>query len=180
MNYKHGKIYSIRNTVDDDIYIGSTCQRLSQRMVKHRFNAKQEVCSNYRLYQKMNELGIDKFYIELVIEYPCENKDQLRAKEGEYIREVGTLNMLIAGRTTKHYREEHKEKMSKYQKVYRVENKDNLKQQKVEYRQRDDVIEKRKLKIVCSCGCQIRKEDIRRHERTKKHQEALNNLNINI
>ena len=74
-------------------------------------------------------------------------------------------------------RSKHKEKMAEYQKVYRIENKDKLKQQKVEYRKKGYVIEKRKLKIVCSCGCEVRKEDIRRHERTKKHQEGLNNLN---
>ena len=27
--------------------------------------------------------------------------------------------------------------------------------------------------MICSCGCEVRKEDIRRHERTKKHQNAL-------
>ena len=35
-NYQNGKIYCIRNTIDDDVYVGSTTQALSQRMEKHR------------------------------------------------------------------------------------------------------------------------------------------------
>jgi predicted GIY-YIG superfamily endonuclease len=36
MDYKNGKIYCIRNKINDDVYIGSTTQPLSQRMAKHR------------------------------------------------------------------------------------------------------------------------------------------------
>ena len=39
-DYKNGKIYCIRNTLDDNIYVGSTTQPLSKRMVKHRCDAK--------------------------------------------------------------------------------------------------------------------------------------------
>ena len=38
--YQHGKIYSIRNNINDDIYIGSTTTTLCNRMVKHRCFAK--------------------------------------------------------------------------------------------------------------------------------------------
>ena len=37
-DYSQGKIYCIRNTISDEIYIGSTCQSLSQRMAQHRRN----------------------------------------------------------------------------------------------------------------------------------------------
>ena len=39
-DFKNGKIYCIRNTIDDDIYVGSTCQPLSKRMAKHRVDMK--------------------------------------------------------------------------------------------------------------------------------------------
>ena len=29
--------------------------------------------------------------------------------------------------------------------------------------------EKRKIKIICSCGCELRKSDFRRHEKSQKH-----------
>ena len=33
--------------------------------------------------------------------YPCENEEQLNKREGEIIREIGTVNKQIAGRTHK-------------------------------------------------------------------------------
>lgn len=46
----------------------------------------------------MNEQGIENFEIEVVEEFPCENKKELEKREGEIIREYGTLNRRIAGR----------------------------------------------------------------------------------
>ena len=108
--YKNGKIYCIRNTVNDDVYVGSSCEPyLSKRMVKHWSSAKNERDRNMLLYQKMNEIGIENFYIELIENYPCESKDQLRAREGHYIREMATLNKRIETRTDKEWREGNKE-----------------------------------------------------------------------
>ena len=191
MDYKNGKIYKVLNTVNSDCYIGSTCSKLSQRMAKHRYDMKSSRSSDYKIYQRMRELGIENFYIELLCECPCDNKEQLQAMEGQYIRKLGTLNDRIAGRSNQEYRETHKEENKERCKKYREENPEKVSESKKkcydkkpeqykkhhqEYRQRDDVIQRRKLKIICSCGCEVRKEDIRRHERTKKHQEALNNL----
>ena len=98
--YSNGKIYSVRNIIDDDVYIGSTCSSLSQRMVKHRSDSKR---LKMRLYDKMQEIGVDNFYIELVEEHPCDNIEQLRRREGELIRLMGTLNKRIDGRTKTEY-----------------------------------------------------------------------------
>ena len=98
-DYQNGKIYCIRNNVDDDIYVGSTCQPLSKRMAKHRESMTNREKKDRLLYTKMTDMGVDKFYIELIEEYPCDNLEQLRKREGHYIREMGTLNSLIAGRT---------------------------------------------------------------------------------
>ena len=35
-NYQEGKMYKIYNTVNDEIYIGSTTRKLSERMAEHR------------------------------------------------------------------------------------------------------------------------------------------------
>ena len=39
-DYKNGKIYCIRNNIDDNIYVGSTTQPLSKRMALHRQSAR--------------------------------------------------------------------------------------------------------------------------------------------
>ena len=86
MDYRKGKIYKILNTLDDDCYIGSTTQTLSKRMAKHRKDMHSEVKEDRMLYIEMRIHGSENFYIELVEEYPCENIEQLRQREGHYIR----------------------------------------------------------------------------------------------
>ena len=92
MHYKNGKIYQILNTENNKVYIGSTCTQLSRRMVHHR---KCSLSMSSLLYDEMKNLGIDKFYIELLEAFPCNNKDELIARENALIRERGTaLNSL--------------------------------------------------------------------------------------
>ena len=64
-DYTNGKIYCVRNHLDDDIYVGSTTQALSKRMAKHRENRFNPKNINLNFYQKMNKLGEENFYIEL-------------------------------------------------------------------------------------------------------------------
>ena len=102
-DYSKGKIYKILNNIDDEIYVGSTIKSLSQRMAHHRMILKQR--SHLKLYTYMIELGIDNFYIELIENFPCNDVYGLRAREGHFIREIGTLNKNIAGITYNKWRE---------------------------------------------------------------------------
>ena len=81
----------------------------------------------------MDELGIDKFYIELVDDYPCNDKLELLAREGYWIKQIGTLNKQIQGRTKKEWREDNKEYIQEKRKEYREENNDKIKEKKKEY-----------------------------------------------
>jgi len=47
----------------------------------------------------MRETNINDWYIELYEDFPTERKEQLNKREGVIIREIGTLNKNIAGRT---------------------------------------------------------------------------------
>ena len=49
----------------------------------------------------MHELDVENFYIELIENYPCNDIYELRAREGYYIREIGTLSTKVAGRTNR-------------------------------------------------------------------------------
>ena len=111
VDYQKGKIYSIRNSINDTIYIGSTCQGLANRMSSHRADAKQENRKNIPLFKAMNELGLDNFYIELICNFPCQCKEELLKKEGETIREhLGNCyNRNIPGRTMQQWTEENKD-----------------------------------------------------------------------
>ena len=101
MTYQNGKLYCIRNHIDDDVYIGSTTQLLCKRMVKHRHEMKRK--PDMKVYSKMNELGVEKFYIVQIENCPCVNKEELLKREGHFIREMGTLNSSIVGRTKDMY-----------------------------------------------------------------------------
>ena len=86
-NYSLGKIYKIVNDVNDKIYIGSTCQTLSQRLNGHRKDAR-KIERMSPLYSAMKELGIGQFRIVLIEEYPCQNVAQLTAREYTLMGEV--------------------------------------------------------------------------------------------
>ena len=96
MTYQNGKIYCIRNIIDDDIYVGSTTQLLSERMCLHRSKVKANL--HHKLYLKMYKFGLDKFYIELIENCPCSSKEELRKCECFFIRQMATLNTCITER----------------------------------------------------------------------------------
>ena len=126
-NYSKGKIYKILNNIDDEIYIGSAVEALSLRMAKHRSCATRY--SNLKVHSHMRNIGIDNCYIELVENYPCNDIYELRAREGHFIRESGTLNRLIAGRTFKQYYQDNKERFKQYQEY----NKEHIKHRTKQY-----------------------------------------------
>jgi hypothetical protein len=187
-DYSKGKIYKILNTIDDEIYVGSTIETLSVRMAKHRSTMKRK--PHYKLYTHMNELGVENFYIELIENCPCNDVYELRAREGHFIRKIGTLNKQIAGRTdkeymnqyNKEYKEKHKEALKEYCKKYNEDNKEHIKEVKKKYREEHkvEIQEKKKAyyeknkeynneKITCNiCGCQLIRQNMARHQKTNK------------
>ena len=185
--YHKSKIYSIRNTFNSEIYIGSTSSDLCKRMVKHRCMAKQKPeASTFHTY--MNENGIDNFYIELEEEYSCENVEQLRKREGEIIREKGTLNKQIAGRTQREYEKEYKknnkDKINQRRNERRKENPEKTKEEYKRYgalyreRHPERIKAWHQTKVDCECGGKYTLSHKAEHMKSKKHQNFLNN-NIN-
>ena len=169
-DYSKSVIYSIRNDIDTNIYIGSTTQELSKRMADHRYN---HVKNSQKLYDKMRGVGVEHFYIELIEEYPCSNLQQLRKREGHYIRELGTLNSRVAGRTREQWRVDNKPKIA----LYEEQRRDTQKQYHREYFSRQDVKEHRKRIATqlysCSCGRTFQICEKARHEKSKYHQNFL-------
>ena len=167
MKYQDGKIYKILNSESDDVYVGSTTQKLSKRMTNHRTQAKNG--KNHLLYQQMREIGDDKFYIELVENYPCENLEQLNKREGEYIRQMATLNEKVAGRTKQEYNDNNRDIKNQKAKEYYQENKEQiLQRQREHYEENKDRINVRHKKYNEEHKQEIQAyRDARKNEKTE-------------
>ena len=128
-DYSNGKIYIIRNSVDDRTYVGSTCQSLSQRMAQHRAELNLKKNASSKIYKAFKEIGKYYFFIELLEEYKCENNDQLRKRESELTREYKAyLNTKIETRTRKEQYYDNQEELAEKNKQKYQRNKDKLKE----------------------------------------------------
>jgi hypothetical protein len=132
-DYSKGKIYTIKNKNDETkIYVGSTVQTLAKRFRGHQSDSKMERYKNSLFYRVVNNDWTD-WYIELYEEHPCNSEKDLKKKEGDVIRLIGTLNKCIAGRIQKEYQIENADKIKEYQKEYREKHKGEIKEQRKEY-----------------------------------------------
>ena len=175
--YKNGKIYKILNTETDDIYVGSTCMELNDRMQYHI--TAQPIKQGRKLYKLMRSIGSDLFYIELLEHYPCETKEELRKREGHHIRLTGTLNMCIAGRTKQEWKEECREQILMQSKDYY----ERTKEHKQEHQKSDKAKEWKKTKNDCPCGGHYINSAKAEHFKSQKHKEyedSLVNSNFSI
>lgn len=147
-DYQLGKIYAIRSPSTDKFYIGSTTQKLSKRFGGHKTelkNRKNKLCNSRTILEKGDA------YIELIEAYPCNNKEELKRREGELQRLHKELcvNKQIAGRTKQEYygdniekikeyvrdwSSNNKEKVNEYRKKWRDENKEKIAEIQRRYR----------------------------------------------
>ena len=130
-DYTKGKIYSIRSHKTDLIYIGSTIQPLSVRIGGHRNDYNNHYLKNGEYRCRTIEIfKLDPNpYIELIKNFSCDSKDELRKEEGKYIRKMKCVNKKVDGRTKKEYREDNKENIKEYKKKYYEDNKEIIKEQ---------------------------------------------------
>jgi predicted GIY-YIG superfamily endonuclease len=84
-NYQNGKIYKLVNSENEIIYIGSTTVTLAQRMRGHRSSAK--TSSRGILYNAMREIGIEKFRIIFIENFPCDTVSELESREYEIMND---------------------------------------------------------------------------------------------
>ncbi len=168
-DYTKGKIYKITNDYNNDVYIGSTCDKLSKRFSNHKCARKYEDKKTCPLYTLMNEVGFERFRIQLIEDYPCDDKYQLRQREAYYIRELATLNKTISFATET-------EKLET-KRIYASSEKSKIvhnKASKTFYQNhKEQILEKNKEIIMCICGCELRKRDMARHEKTQKHLNLM-------
>ena len=134
-DYQKGKIYCIRSHQTDKVYVGSTVQELSMRMCGHRKDFKNYKNGKYCYVTSFDILDYDDAYIELIEDFPSENRNQLEKREGVFIREMECVNKIIVGRDIKEYKEANKDKLSDYFKKRYESNKDKIKEIRKEYQE---------------------------------------------
>ena len=115
----------------------------------------------------MNGMGSKHVYIELIETYPCNNTDELHKREGEWIRQMGTLNQIVSGRTTQQYRADNKDKLREQNLQYKKQNKDTLRGQSQQYREQNNII------CTCVCGSLVHKLNMCKHIKTEKHKQFI-------
>jgi hypothetical protein len=146
MDYQNGKIYSIRSPHIEDYYIGSTCQLLCKRFAVHK---RQYKACIFTTAKQLFDLGIDDCYIELIENYPCNNKEELRKREGELQRlhKDNIVNIRIEGRKHKEYYEDNKERIAIKDKNYCENNKERIAIRDKNYYEnnKDIILEKDKI-----------------------------------
>tara|TARA_R110000868_G_scaffold24856_1_gene97469 strand:+ start:296 stop:910 length:615 start_codon:yes stop_codon:yes gene_type:complete len=133
-DYQKAKIYKIVDPNEEMIYVGSTCQSLSQRMAGHRSDYKKlnNYCSSHDIFDKY---GVENCKILLIENYSCNSKEELIKKEGEYIRQLNCVNKVIPGRTEKEWHEDNKDKIKENYKQYYQDNKDKITENHKQYYQ---------------------------------------------
>lgn len=98
--YNNGKIYTVRCLINPElIYVGSCTQPLTKRFSSHKSDCKKG--SSISLYKHIIDNDWSDWYIELHEYYPCNKREELNRREGEVIREIGTINKNVAGRSQK-------------------------------------------------------------------------------
>ncbi len=184
-DYNKGKIYTIRCTEDTAlIYVGSTTQLLSQRWTDHKKGCNNEKSSMYhtKLFETIRKIGLEKFYIELYEDYPCESKENLLKREGEIIRQIATLNSKIEGRKWPEYYADNKEHRSQTHKEWYDKNREKVLKKVKDYciENKEKLNEYRTSKCLCECGQYISYTHMSRHKQTKTHMDIMEGSNTKV
>ena len=176
LNYSKGKIYKIECLITSLIYVGATTKDfLSQRLAKHISNYKaflkegsqQKYMTSFKILENNN------YRIYLLEEVVCENKEQLLAREGHYIRILDCVNRCVSGRTQEQYRCENKERF----KQRYIDNKDKFKQ----YYEDNKEHKLKKVKEYSELHKEQKKEynklyrEKRREQRRREKTSVINN-----
>ena len=177
VDYKLGKIYQIIDYTNDNVYIGSTCEKtLARRLANHVNGYKAYLNGAKKYMSSFKILENDNYEVLLVEAYACESKDQLHKREGFYIRNTPKcINKCIMGRTRKQYNQDNKKIILEKAKQYYDEKKEIISEQRKQYYEdhKKEIKEYQKQKTICVCGSETTIYQKARHERTQKHKSFI-------
>jgi hypothetical protein len=187
VNYSNGKIYKIIDLETNECYIGSTCEPiLARRLAGHRSNYRSYLNGKGNYVTSYKIIANNNYDIVLIELFPCNNKDELYARESHYTQTITCVNkiknqglFIKLGQIdyTKHYNEQHKNQIIEKNKEYRKHHKDEKVDQNKRYNEqhREQIKHHKNTLIYCFCGCSHTRANKARHEQTKIHKEFEQN-----
>ena len=149
-----GIIYKLFCKDADEFYVGSTT-KFHHRKIKHKTCCNNEKNKDYniKVYKYIRDNGgYDKFDYEIVELGEYEDKNCMKDRERYFIETLKpSLNINTPNRTKKEYYETH----------------------------REEINEKMREKIECEiCNCEINRDGLGKHKKTKKHIRNINNSKL--
>lgn len=197
VNYNNGKIYKLVTDKDPSlVYIGSTTQKLNVRKSGHK--------KEYKRWTKQKAKNMTSFQIFKVDEnpnivllenFPCSNKEELFAREREWIESNTCVNKVVPIRgclerkqlaaeykhrpvVLQRRRELYKQNVEKHRehdKIRYSKNKTEILKKRSQYylNNKEKIKERRKVKITCGCGSTHRKSDASQHRKSMRHQKWM-------
>jgi len=105
-----------------------------------------------------------------ITEYNTNYYELHKEKLKEQVKEYQKNNQL----KMKEYQKNNKHKIQERMKEYQKNNKLKIQEQKKEYRENNKP--KLNAKVKCECGCEIVKQNLKKHQARKKHLDKMKNI----
>jgi hypothetical protein len=193
--YKYGKIYKLVSK-DSHYYIGSTTKTLQKRFSSHKYSIKNNTRGGNYTY--LSSIPLDDINIELIENYPCSTKSELREREDyhiqnalydkyclntyrafqtdeekkEYDRLYYSLHKETAKENMKSYYEENKDTIMEYHRKYNEENKEIINQKRTQYRKENAEILAEKQRQYALNNIEKVKESKKKYNEENKEKLA--------
>lgn len=181
--YKNSKLYQVTDINYTECYIGSTTLKLSKRMALHRSGYKKwknNKGSMFTVFNIFDKFGVQNCKIELIELFPCSSLEELRKREGYYIKTTECVNKVIPSQTKREYRESHKDQIRITSKIYWENHKENyLAIKKREYdNNRAKYLQRSNKRETCLCGMSYTHANKSKHIITRKHINIMKFLDF--
>jgi predicted GIY-YIG superfamily endonuclease len=165
-DYSKTVIYKIQHLDKDELlYVGHTTN-FTKRKHQHKCESKS---SQELLYRMIRENGGWEYFTMIVNkEYPCASKTEACIEEDKIMREMkSSMNNYRAYNTP--------EQISERRKVNYQLNKEKCIEKAKEHYQSNKIKinQQQREPLECECGCIIRKSDLARHKKSKKHLNLI-------
>jgi hypothetical protein len=117
-------------------------------------------------------LDVGDAIIVLVEACPCNNKEELKAKEAYYINRYDCTNKQVPGRTRAEYHQDNKARLNdisqEYHRTHKVQQNANRRLYRLNNLEREKARERQRFN--CPCGGKYSRTNKSSHMKTVKHQ----------